>query len=385
MPRDKETPSAVAAGEGAEGKQSSRGDRDGLNDTTPISLSSTQTAAEFLAEYERQKAEKLSRPRPKRPPVVPIGRSLRYREGKRIHIYHGRGEIMETVTKHCPNPEGKGGGKRSKILTWSKSSRNRARHVLLSCSCPEGWATYGVTLTIPGPVATIEEQRELWSRYCLDVAKYGWLMVWRLEVQARGAWHWHCLLSMPEYGGADLPAPWKGITDNCTAITVSWWRIALDRMPAVEGHTDKGAWVGMTPRSGWPGALKHAVDVTTEGATRGAWLRYLADHATKAKQGQVGVNVGRHWGVVGRKWLCKLVPDSVEVLTDRQSWAYLRAKQRLATPRIPCESAPFGRRLGYRIRRGTVGRSVWFCNTATALRLIAWARSLYPGQNEGVN
>jgi hypothetical protein len=109
---------------------------------------------------------------------------------------------------------------------------------------------------------------------------------------------------------------------------------------------------------------------------QGAWLRYLQDHASKSKQEQVAASMGRHWGVVGRRLFRTVGPSSVERLTDVQLNRFLRAYQRLATPSVRCECAPFGRRLGFRCRRGSGhGSAVVFGRTETHLRLVEWART----------
>ncbi|HIJ69317.1 MAG TPA: hypothetical protein HPP57_07415 [Deltaproteobacteria bacterium] len=174
----------------------------------------------------------------------------------------------------------------------------------------------------------------------------------------------------------------------------------------------------------WPGANLHAVDIKKQGDS-GAWMRYMQDHASKAKQEQVAVNCGRQWGVVGRKRFKKCLPSEVYTLTDSQRDKFLRGLQRLSTPRVydrkrhyrnwlaavkanrsdsdfaaymkesmpdwlervknnprfymgDIKSEVWNHRLGKRLKRGNIGRSVWFEEASkleAVKRLIEWAKN----------
>jgi hypothetical protein len=150
----------------------------------------------------------------------------------------------------------------------------------------------------------------------------------------------------------------------------------------------KGEWAsGITAVEslmGMPGAYEFSAHVqTNEGhGWRGAWLRYLQDHASKAKQEQIAEGM-RHWGIVGRKRFKRVTPSDAYGLTERQWWALLRRVQRLSTPSIPDGKSPFGRRLGFRTRRGSGhGASVWFGRPETLLRLVDWAMGQFPREAE---
>lgn len=265
------------------------------------------------------------------------------------------------------------GGKRGKVAGWSAASRRRMRRALLTWGAPEGQNLYGVTLTIPGPVLKLEESRAIWAWFGLHAAKAGWGILWRLEIQQRGALHWHGVVLPP----ADLDPVLVGL--KLTRL----WRGALDSIgprrfdPPWSGQD--GSWrqalVSVPGLSAMPGADVHSCQVTAEAdGGKGAWLRYLQDHATKAKQEQIGSGVGRHWGIIGRARFVRLVPLETDVLTDEQWFRFLRALQRLATPSLKREGVPFGRRLGGRNRRGGFGQSVWFSRGETVKKLVEWAR-----------
>ena len=140
--------------------------------------------------------------------------------------------------------------------------------------------------------------------------------------------------------------------------------------------------------SKWPGAWMYSIDVQGDGG-RGAWLRYLQDHATKAKQEQIAQGFGRHWGVVGRAHFAEQEPDGEMVFSCRESYfrfwrAYHRLTQPVISYRLRRENtgAKFasrifdGRSLGWSSSRGIYGTSVWFSKAATVQRLWEWAESL---------
>ena len=139
-------------------------------------------------------------------------------------------------------------------------------------------------------------------------------------------------------------------------------------MGQVTHETAKGTYTGS--RMSLPGAHKVSCDVQIGGGD-GRWLRYLQDHATKAKQEQIGSGIGRHWGIIGRTCFARVMPDASVEMTERQYFRFLRAYQRLATPRVKVGGEW---KLGRRVRRGRRGSSVVFSSPATMRRLVDWAR-----------
>ena len=109
-------------------------------------------------------------------------------------------------------------------------------------------------------------------------------------------------------------------------------------------------------------------------------MRYLQDHASKAKQEQIPENIGRHWGVVGRKHFIESAPIVDVSLTDNQYAKVIRAMQRLATPSRPNTGSVFGRSLSYSPTRGRWGHSVWFSNPVTMARMCEWAKQSKEGK-----
>lgn len=255
--------------------------------------------------------------------------------------------------------------KRGVVTGWSKSSRRRMRRFMLEHVPPVGYETVGVTLTIPGPVQPDDVERKIFGRWALQVQKRGWCAVWRLEVQKRGARHWHVILSVP-----------AGV--HAVAICAVWWDALKKqgKMVFSPPYTTKNGtieYISVSSLMALPGAYEHSCNVQADGS-RGAWLRYMQDHASKGKQDQIGVAKGRHWGVIGRKLYTRAVPVSIAELTDSEYFRFLRAYQRLCRPSFPAPCV-FGRRLGYRPTFGCRGDSVRFSRPETVRRLVDWARS----------
>ncbi len=254
--------------------------------------------------------------------------------------------------------------KRGIITGWSKSSRRRMRRFMLENVPPAGFKTVGVTLTIPGPVQPDDVERDIFRRWAREVQKRGWCAVWRLEIQKRGARHWHAVLSVP-----------AGVHN--VAICAVWWD-ALKKQgeivfsPPYSTKNGRLEYSSVSSLMALPGAYEHSCNVQSDGS-RGAWLRYMQDHASKGKQDQIGVAKGRHWGIIGRKLYSRAIPVSTVELTDSEYFRFLRAYHRLCRPSFPAPCV-FGRRLGYRPSFGCRGDCVRFSRPETVRRLVDWAR-----------
>jgi hypothetical protein len=186
-------------------------------------------------------------------------------------------------------------------------------------------------------------------------------MIWRVEIQKRGALHWHGLLI-----GNEASHPHD---------VVMLWGKCLRALGPVDHVTANGTQYLNTVRSALPGADVLACVVPVADARCGAWLRYLQDHTTKAKQEQIPVAIGRHWGVVGRRHFVEHDPIIKVDMTDQQYARALRALQRLWTPSRPNLKSPFGRSLSYTPTRGRRGHAVAFSRPETVARICEWAMS----------
>ena len=335
--------------------------------------------------------------------VRPRGQEISfYPQGVRIDA--GERAVME-------QPEGVG-GKRGKVSGWTKASRRRMRAFLLIHCARAGWLTYGVTFTIPGnrcspegeplPPPSAQECKELWDHFSHHyVQRYGFGMVWRLELQKRGAAHWHCLIVAPGRSVGAITV--DGLTLLADFWLREWWLKSLEVLGKHcflvlwnKGKKNQSEQIQQDAyHSSLQGAEKHAVDIQKDEG-RGAWLRYLQDHATKSKQEQeAGEGWGRHWGVVGRdKFERQEAYASLKFSSEKTFAKFLRAYQRMCTPgnwvfikdRVRKTWPKFagrvfeGKARGWRITRGRHGRSVWFTNPETVWKLAEWAEREGGGQ-----
>ncbi len=330
--------------------------------------------------------------------------------------------------KMAGNPTGKGRGKRKAITGWSMASRRRMQEVLLT-SHFVGMNIHDITLTIPGPLMSMEDSKKLWADYCRRVSDAGLCMIWRIEIQERGAYHWHCIAGSPagekgeiykslwmdalrrsgpvkmcEIWDNDYPGPKptvKELSDEYLKLYFVkerhtdkedpaftwvkagtfgrslWGRFNAAQLQAIEPCLqflpfDGDYLIKSWPdRSYWFGADKYACVIKPDDGSN-SWRRYMHAHSTKCKQAQIAVNIGRHWGIVGRKHLTE-VKSTVAELTPVQYNKVRRWMERLATPVLRCPRAPFGRKLADRSSVGRLGKSRRFCDVATIERMINFA------------
>jgi hypothetical protein len=292
---------------------------------------------------------------------------------------------------------------RGKIQGWSKSSRRRMREFLLTHQMTVGFDVYAVTYTIPGPVLSSEDASRLFHNWQMSLNRAGGGGVWRIEVQQRGAVHWHMIVGLPSK--SEPAASYWDLSEDDKGAFLAWseqvgreaalsalrsglwvnacrlsemWLAALDTMGEVwqPSREHEGGRLLLSSRRHWKGARRHCVLVEVPPDILGAWKRYLQDHATKSKQEQIGVEIGRHWGVVGRKHFLQVLPSAVAELTLKQYSAFLRCYHRLCTPYIRCPGALFGKRRGSVSHRGRSGRTVYFSRPETVARLVDWASAL---------
>lgn len=287
--------------------------------------------------------------------------------GRGVEIYSAFSPVMKINRKHP--------AKRGIIRTFSKASARRLRHFMLFMGKPEGWQECALNFSIPPPEVGNTRARELWRDFSNMVVKRGWGMVWRVEIQERKELHWH--------GIGITPPSIKHPTSHWTCL---WWdairglgHVKFDTPYKGKDGTYRNGILEASDRMEMPGAKKRAAVIETDGqSSAGAWLRYVQDHTSKTKQAQIPENIGRHWGVVGRKWF-GTAEFMVDELPEKEHRMVLRWMQRLATPSRPDEGSPFGRSLGWRIKRGSRGRSTWFTRPETVARMIELARSNHKG------
>lgn len=206
------------------------------------------------------------------------------------------------------------------IKGWSLQSRRRMREFLMTHIAPVGFRTVAVDLTYPAlpvgsesPVVGREDAISIFRAFAKRLTRAGWGFVWRLEVQPRKTTRRQdiCGMAQPHY--------------HCIAIC-----------PAdCEPMLAKDAWLSVLGERGKVrGAAEHAANVAVCDGWSVARIRYLQDHATKAKYEQIAVGWGRHWGVVNRGvW----AEDKGEMasLTLSEQYVAARILRKLIRRRIP--------------------------------------------------
>jgi hypothetical protein len=270
--------------------------------------------------------------------------------------------------------EHSGKHKRGKIKGWSYASRRRMRAQLMANVMPESYVQSAVTLTIPGYPLQVPEARKLWEKFRTAVKDKGWLCVWRCEIQKRGQLHWHCVI------GVDTP---PSAAEMKTEIKKTWHR-AMRSMGYIEysylgpfGDPTQVDYVtGKENLMNFPYAERYSAHVDLMSENGQAWKRYLLDHTTKVKQEQIPENIGRHWGVIGRKRFIEILPERVAVMSVKEYACLLRSINRMFTPYLRNDSALFGRVKGYTVKRGKQGKTDLFTKSRPTIeRLIDWVLS----------
>ena len=293
-----------------------------------------------------------------------------------ISFYDGVGVQLSVITPIVGERNIR--GKRGAIKEWSKASRRRLREFMLTNSAPADWLTLGISFTVPGPALVVDETKRLWDKFRMLLKREEIGVIWRLEVQKRGAVHWHLIAICPKKIGYAPRLSLGGL--GADIFSVSWFE-ALDSLGECEypehSYIDENGKEKIIPyqkglRSRFKGARLSCVDIQENG-NRGSWMRYLQDHTSKSKQEQLPVGFGRMWGHFGDKHFVKTAPESVVDMSEKSYFRFLRMFKRLCTPSYPDKLKPFGRALGYSPSRGKSGRSIWFSKPETVKRLQEWA------------
>jgi hypothetical protein len=236
----------------------------------------------------------------------------------------------------------------------------RLRRALLELIPPVDWSEWAVTLTVPGDTTNTERYKAMWEDFAWRSVRKGWAGIWRLEVQKRGALHWHVVFHLPPSSEAsDISDLWHSVLSRSGPVMVTPRPTEDDPEPWGEIYDS---------RLECPGAVRYSARVD-ESDSSARWWRYLCDHTSKTKQEQIGEGIGRHWGKIGRKHYALAHPD-LQRVSDGVFFRVLRALQRLSTTAHKEPRAPFGRKLGKRMRRGHGGKSVWFTSPDLVKRLI---------------
>jgi hypothetical protein len=225
---------------------------------------------------------------------------------------------------------------------------------------PEGWVNVNLTLTVPGTVMTALQYKDLWRDFTKNLDRKNVLAVWRAEVQQRGAVHWHIILSMHP-------------SEKLHRMKESWFS-AIEKLGEISNYkTSGGCVISASSRLAIPSAEERCWVAKPENGSD-CWWRYLCDHASKLKQEQIGHDIGRHWGTIGKKHAKPVFSDEVLCLSDDEMMKFRRVVRRLCTPNVKNESSPFGSRLGYAPNLSKNGRVDRFGHSKAVSQYLAWLR-----------
>ena len=263
--------------------------------------------------------------------------------------------------------------KRGKITGFSVASRRRMREALLSLEVPQA-QILGVTFTVPwkgtdfSPL--MDEFRNCWHRFCVAFRRSfpNSGMIYRVELQERGAPHIHAIWWLADSdartdGQGESPGRPCAGAYSIKSIELKW--LWMDAVP----NLHRGSYTAFD---------KYGVKVE-QIANAGAMYRYLADHASKHKQAQLGYN-GKQWGIVlecnFKRRVSVRLPDFE---SERHEVLFVRLlrkvkRYRLTSSRHPNwkRKPPFGSVL--RGSRCVVGDS--YMTEETVMRMFEHARQL---------
>ena len=190
---------------------------------------------------------------------------------------------------------------RGEIGSFSTAARRRMRETMLTRYI-EHADLIGCTFTVPWKGTNFEplmdEFRECWHRFGVIFRRAfpNSAMIYRVELQERGAPHVHALAWITRedavaVGGAPVVSP--------TAPAV----LSLASFKLKDGWLHS---VTDLHHGSYRAFDRYGVKVEPI-ADAGAMFRYLADHASKHKQAQLGYK-GKQWGVLNSKNLQKRKP-----------------------------------------------------------------------------
>lgn len=280
--------------------------------------------------------------------------------------------------------------KQGDITRFSLASRRRLRDWLLTRTVPNAF-TLGVTVTLPGnsaweyqdtdfvgpvrplsfsdglPAQGFSDTVNRFGKYLLR-AFPGCGVVWRAELQRRGAPHLHCVLwingSLADHG--------PGYQPHSNQSAAGWGRNIAFALHAIVAE----CWIRAVVQTCFIGS---AEDLATFGEGKGIdvvplddsprVLRYLCDHLSKHKREQLGYR-GRQWGVAGRSAFVHLTPR--EVSEERQRVQLARYLGKIRRTRVYRPGIQFGCR---RSKYHPADSGITYAGKETMSRLLAFIQS----------
>lgn len=273
------------------------------------------------------------------------------------------GAVVKRIMPPAFRPVRSGGGatgvKRGNVVGFSSHSRARLRGWLVRAQY-YGEQVAGMTLTIPG-IALPEESEcdRIWHQWHMRANRLGIAIIWRKEIQQRGADHWHLVC-------------WA-TRQQLDRLRDNWWdcieSLGEYRGPIkMRGEIVEGS---ASSRMALPGAIEHCVVVDDSISDSSRALRYIADHASKSKQAQSHTK-GRPWGIINRSRL-PLSTVSEHGVDPLVACMFRRLARRLYAYRVKADCV-FGSRIEHKSNSRLLrkGEHVLIGNQLALLRLAQW-------------
>jgi hypothetical protein len=257
--------------------------------------------------------------------------------------------------------------KEGDIETISYKSRERFRSLLFLARFPLDFDAYDITFTIPGEWISPKDAKDLFAKFCKNLDRKKVCVIWRCEVQkSRDMLHFHMCAGVHH-------------SENVYEIFLAGWHSAIDSLGEVVNYTSTNSQTKekflvpyASSRMALAGALERAVQIKPATIKSTFW-RYLCDHMSKSKQDQIGHEIGRHWGVVNRKYLVidKEINSKTYLMTEDQWKKFSRFLCRLVTPWFWDDKRKAYRR-GFKPRINRYGKAIRFGHSESADRLAVF-------------
>lgn len=268
------------------------------------------------------------------------------------------------------------GGLRGDIKTFSAAARRRMRLFMLTHNVNPDLIECSVTLTVPGPIMTAEEKKSLWKYWTDEVNRKGWACLWRLELQKRGQFHWHCIMGLKMNYGSFQGHFERIIEKAKKENTDQKYRHVMKKdkneSPYKKWYTCQEyllkdmvteLWSKVLPADRQGFVRDHTVELEMD-RTGYAWRRYMQDHASKLKQEQLS-DTGKQWGIINRKlFTSSQVVYDVDFLSRRHWCIFNRPLMRLKNGVSKKKK---------RFKRISQGKSVSFGKKDTFIKLYDWS------------
>lgn len=213
-----------------------------------------------------------------------------------------------------------GGGKRGKVVGFSRASARRLRETLFRCDFhPKDMGVVGVCLTLPREAAP-RVGEVVWKQIRTHLKLMPGLvsLVWRKEIQKNGREHFHIVL------WSDSPYSLQTVG----RLVRLWCRLVSKRCPHPKSVERRMIWAHCRGNASFFDATpaNHSSLSTAEREagfaklvtylpcltlidSRGQGVRYLIEHSSRHKAYQAKVT-GRAWGVWNRKRLPRVPLDA---------------------------------------------------------------------------